>query len=50
MNPFARGEICPDPFRTAYNMGLEELVSRRRDRGHPLRKLDPKAMDKPLAS
>ena len=32
MNPCERGEIGPDVFRAAYNMGLERLVSKRRDR------------------
>ena len=30
--PFERGEIGPDLFRAACNMGLEGLVSKRRDR------------------
>jgi bifunctional non-homologous end joining protein LigD len=30
--PFEQGEIGPDLFRAASNMGLEGLVSRRRDR------------------
>jgi len=30
--PFEQGEIGPDLFRAAYNMGLEGLVSKRRDR------------------
>jgi ATP-dependent DNA ligase len=32
VNPFERGEIGPDLFRAACNMGLEGLVSKRRDR------------------
>ena len=32
INPFERGEIGPDLFRAACNMGLEGLVSKRRDR------------------
>jgi hypothetical protein len=32
VNPFERGEIGPDLFRVACNMGLEGLVSKRRDR------------------
>jgi ATP-dependent DNA ligase len=31
-NPFERGEIGPDLFRAACNMGLEGLLSKRRDR------------------
>jgi bifunctional non-homologous end joining protein LigD len=30
--PFEQGEIDPDLFRAACNMGLEGLVSKRRDR------------------
>jgi bifunctional non-homologous end joining protein LigD len=30
--PFEQGEIGPDPFRAACNMGLEGLVSKRRNR------------------
>ena len=30
--PFEQGEIGPDPFRAACNMGLEGLVSKRLDR------------------
>jgi ATP-dependent DNA ligase len=30
--PFERGEIGPDLFRAAYQMGLEGLVSKHRDR------------------
>jgi ATP-dependent DNA ligase len=30
--PFEAGEIGPDLFRAAYDMGLEGLVSKRRDR------------------
>jgi bifunctional non-homologous end joining protein LigD len=32
VNPFERGEIGPDLFRAACRMGLEGLVSKRRDR------------------
>jgi bifunctional non-homologous end joining protein LigD len=32
VNPFERGEIGPDLFRAACNLGLEGLVSKRRDR------------------
>jgi ATP-dependent DNA ligase len=32
INPFERGEIGPDLFRAACEMGLEGLVSKRRDR------------------
>jgi bifunctional non-homologous end joining protein LigD len=32
ISPFAQGEIGPDLFRAACNMGLEGLVSKRRDR------------------
>jgi hypothetical protein len=32
VNPFERGEIGPDLFRAACRMGLEDLVSKRRDR------------------
>ena len=32
INPFERGEIGPDLFRAACQMGLESLVSKRRDR------------------
>jgi ATP-dependent DNA ligase len=32
VNPFERGEIGPDLFRAACRMGLEALVSKRRDR------------------
>jgi bifunctional non-homologous end joining protein LigD len=31
INPFERGEIGPDLFRAAIRMGLEGLVSKRRD-------------------
>ena len=30
--PFEQGEIGPDPFRAACNIGLEGLVSKRADR------------------
>jgi ATP-dependent DNA ligase len=32
VNPFERGELAPDLFRAACNLGLEGLVSKRRDR------------------
>jgi bifunctional non-homologous end joining protein LigD len=32
VNPFERGEIGPELFRAACNMGLEGLVSKRQDR------------------
>ncbi|MGY3234085.1 bifunctional non-homologous end joining protein LigD [Bradyrhizobium sp. USDA 4448] len=32
INPFERGELGPDLFRAACSMGLEGLVSKRRDR------------------
>nr|WP_271499969.1 hypothetical protein [Bradyrhizobium sp. CCBAU 11357] len=32
INPFERGELGPDLFRAACRMGLEGLVSKRRDR------------------
>jgi bifunctional non-homologous end joining protein LigD len=32
VNPFERGEIGPDLFRAACQLGLEGLVSKRRDR------------------
>jgi bifunctional non-homologous end joining protein LigD len=32
--PFERGEIGPDLFRAACKMGLEGLVSKRRDRAY----------------
>jgi ATP-dependent DNA ligase len=32
ISSFEQGEIGPDPFRAACNMGLEGLVSKRRDR------------------
>jgi bifunctional non-homologous end joining protein LigD len=32
VNPFERGEIGPELFRAACNLGLEGLVSKRRDR------------------
>jgi bifunctional non-homologous end joining protein LigD len=32
VSPFERGEIGPDLFRAACRMGLEDLVSKRRDR------------------
>lgn len=32
VNPFERGGLGPDLFRAACNMGLEGLVSKRRDR------------------
>ncbi len=32
INPFERGEIGPDLFQAACRMGLEGLVSKRRDR------------------
>ena len=35
ISPFEQGEIGPDLFRAACNMGLEGLVSKRRD--HPFR-------------
>jgi bifunctional non-homologous end joining protein LigD len=31
INPFERDEIGPDLFRAAFRMGLEGLVSKRRD-------------------
>ncbi|MBP1096090.1 ATP-dependent DNA ligase [Bradyrhizobium japonicum] len=31
VNPFERGELGPDLFRAACNMGLEGLVSKRRE-------------------
>jgi bifunctional non-homologous end joining protein LigD len=34
VNPFERGEIGPDLFKAACRMGLEGLVSKRRDRPH----------------
>ena len=34
VNPFERGEIGPDLFRAACNIGLESLVSKRRDRSY----------------
>ena len=34
VNPFERGEIGPDLFRAACRMGLEGLVSKRRDRAY----------------
>ena len=34
VNPFERGEIGRDLFRAACDMGLEGLVSKRRDRPH----------------
>jgi ATP-dependent DNA ligase len=34
ISPFEHGEIGPDLFRAACNMGLEGLVSKRRDRPH----------------
>jgi len=34
INPFERGEIGPDLFRAACRMGLEGLVSKRRDRAN----------------
>jgi len=30
--PFEQGEIGPDPFRAACNLGREGLISKRRDR------------------
>jgi hypothetical protein len=39
-NPLKRGEIGPDLFRAACNMGLEGLISKRRDR--PYRAADRK--------
>lgn len=35
VNPFERGELGPDLFRAACNIGLEGLVSKRRDRPNP---------------
>ncbi|WP_346658300.1 MULTISPECIES: hypothetical protein [unclassified Bradyrhizobium] len=32
INPFERGELGPDLFRAACKLGLEGLVSKRRDR------------------
>ena len=32
--PFEQGEIDPDLFRAACNMGLEAMVSKRRDRAY----------------
>ncbi|MGY8683377.1 hypothetical protein Q2941_37210 [Bradyrhizobium sp. UFLA05-153] len=32
VNPFERGELGPDLFRAACGMGLEGLVSKRRNR------------------
>jgi ATP-dependent DNA ligase len=32
VNPFERGEIGPDLFHAACRMGLDGLVSKRRDR------------------
>jgi bifunctional non-homologous end joining protein LigD len=32
VNPFERGAISPDLFQAACDMGLEGLVSKRRDR------------------
>ena len=34
VNPFEQGEIGPDLFRAACRMGLEGLVSKRRDRSY----------------
>jgi len=34
ISPFERGEIGPDLFRAACNMGLEGMVSKRRDRAY----------------
>jgi hypothetical protein len=34
VSPFARGEIGPDLYRAACKMGLEDIVSKRRDRPH----------------
>ncbi|SFK10537.1 bifunctional non-homologous end joining protein LigD [Bradyrhizobium sp. Gha] len=34
VNPFERGEIGPDLFRAASEMGLEGLVSKRRERSY----------------
>ena len=34
INPFERGELGPDLFRAACRMGLEGLVSKRRDRAY----------------
>ena len=36
VNPFERGEIGPDLFAAACRMGLEGLVSKRRDRPYQL--------------
>ena len=36
INPFERGEIGPDLFRAACRMGLEGLVSKRRERPYQL--------------
>jgi bifunctional non-homologous end joining protein LigD len=34
VNPFERGEIGPDLFPAACRMGIEGLVSKRRDRAY----------------
>ena len=34
INPFERGDIGPDLFAAACRMGLEGLVSKRRDRSY----------------
>ena len=34
VNPFERGEIGPDLYRAACRMGLEGIVSKRRDRSY----------------
>jgi bifunctional non-homologous end joining protein LigD len=50
VNPFERGELGPELFRAACNMGLEGMVSKRRDRpyeGRPVSILDQS--QKPLA-
>jgi ATP-dependent DNA ligase len=40
VNPFERGEIGPDLFRAACEMGLEGLVSKHRDRPYQLRQVE----------
>ena len=44
INPFERGEIGPDLFRAACQMGLEGLVSKRRDPPYQARPVE--ALDK----
>ena len=44
VNPFERGEIGPDLFRAACQMGLEGLVSKRRDPPYQARPVE--ALDK----